>query len=236
MSRRLTSGLFIFAFSSVVGLYFAAEAHLAYPPPLRRAWSNALAVNLAFYWAWGAVVPVVAALTRRFPPGSGVRLWNFGVHMAAASVLTVAGISLTVLVVCPAPTLAILASQIAAHFYSGLPAYSLIVCIVLLIDYQRRLDDRELRSARLQRQLAEARLDVLRRQLNPHFLFNALNSVSSLVYDEPSTADSMIQKIGEFLRLSLDQDRGPEIMLRHELDFVQRYLNIERLRFQNSKM
>jgi two-component system LytT family sensor kinase len=89
-----------------------------------------------------------------------------------------------------------------------------------------------LRGVRLEHQLAEARLDALRMQLNPHFLFNALNSVSSVMYTDPEGADTMIRKLGELLRLSVNETRTQEITLREELAFAQRYVDIERVRFE----
>lgn len=233
MSHRLRSGLLIFALSTVAGLYFAAQAHLADPSPVRKAWWGALGVNLAYYWGWGAAVPVIAAISRRFPLGSGQRLWNFGTHLATAAMLTAGEITMTVLLVCPAPTPRIVTSKIGANFYSGFPTYWLILFVLLTLDYHGKYQDRKLQAARLERQLAEAALNALRTQLSPHFLFNALNSVSSLMYADAAAADTMIRKLGELLRLSLDRTRGPEIRLREELDFVQRYLDIERLRFED---
>jgi two-component system LytT family sensor kinase len=233
VSRRLRSGLLVFVLSTVAGLYFAAQAHLADPSPVRKGWWGALGVNLAYYWGWGATVPVISVISRRFPLGSGRRLWNFGAHLATAAMLTAAEITLTVLLVCPAPTLRIVTTKIGANFYSGFPTYWLILFVLLTLDYHGKYQDRELRAARLERQLAEAGLNALRTQLNPHFLFNALNSVSSLMYADAAAADTMIRKLGELLRLSLDRTRGPEIPLREELDFVQRYLDIERLRFED---
>jgi two-component system, LytTR family, sensor kinase len=229
--RNARSGLLVFALSTAAGLYFAAEAHLADPSPVRKGWLGALVVNFAYYWAWGAAVPIVAFLCRHFPIGSDRRLWNLGAHAAAAVLLTAGAIAITVLVICPAPTFGMVGARIATNFYSGFLTYWLILFVLLTLERHRRSQGRELQAARLERQLAEARLQALRSQLNPHFLFNALNSVSSLVYDDAETADIMIQKLGELLRLSLDRARGPEIRLSEELTFVQSYLDIERLRF-----
>jgi two-component system LytT family sensor kinase len=117
------------------------------------------------------------------------------------------------------------------NFHSSLQMYWLILVVLVALDYQRELKDRELRAIQLQGRLTAARLDALRMQLNPHFLFNALNSISSLMYVDADAADTMIRKLGELLKLSLDQRRGDEISLREELDFLQHYLDIERLRF-----
>jgi two-component system LytT family sensor kinase len=234
MPRRLRSGLIVFAISTIIGLYFATEARLFDPAPVRKDWWGALGVNLAYYWAWGAAVPLVAALSRRFPlVASGRRLLNFGALVATGTVVTVAVITLTVFIVCPAPTLRIVTFRVTANFYSGFLIYWLILFVVLSLDYHRRYQNRELRAARLEQLLSEARLNALRMQLNPHFLFNSLNSVSSLMYVDTAAADTMIRKLGELLRLSLDRTRGPEVRLQQEVEFVERYLDIEHVRFED---
>jgi two-component system, LytTR family, sensor kinase len=123
--------------------------------------------------------------------------------------------------------------QPLSDIYSSFPTYWLILLVVLTLDYQGKYRDRELTAERLERQLAEARLDALRNQLNPHFLFNALNSVSSLMYVDAAAADTMIRKLGDLLRVSLNRGRGADIRLRDELNFVQGYLEIERLRVED---
>jgi len=87
-------------------------------------------------------------------------------------------------------------------------------------------------AARLEAQLAEARLDALRRQLDPHFLFNTLNAVSSLVERDPRGVRRMIARLSDLLRHSIEGSNEPEIPLERELDLLQRYVDIMQVRFQ----
>jgi two-component system LytT family sensor kinase len=87
------------------------------------------------------------------------------------------------------------------------------------------------KTARLQMQLADARLDALRMQLNPHFLFNTLHAVSALVERDPKGVRRMIARLSELLRTTLETQE-PEVTLAHEIAFLQRYLDIMRIRFQ----
>lgn len=89
-------------------------------------------------------------------------------------------------------------------------------------------------KARLSAQLAEARLAALRTQLDPHFLFNTLNAISALVERDPRGVRRMIARLSELLRHSLDDAPSPETPLRHELDFIGRYLEIMQIRFQGA--
>jgi LytS/YehU family sensor histidine kinase len=98
--------------------------------------------------------------------------------------------------------------------------------------YSLRYRERREHAARLQAQLAETRLDALRRQLDPHFLFNTLNAISSLVERDPRGARRMISRLSDLLRFSLDGADKPEIALRDELAMLDRYLDIVRVRFQ----
>lgn len=105
--------------------------------------------------------------------------------------------------------------------------------------YFLRLREREARAAhlearadRLQRQLTEARLQALRMQLNPHFLFNTLHAVSTLVGEDPQGVRRMIARLSELLRYVLEEAGRPEVPLRQELQFLRTYLEIMRIRFQ----
>ena len=235
---RLVSGLFVAAASTAAGVYFATQLHFAYPPPVRKPWADALAINLVYYWAWGAAVPLVVALARRFPFEPGRRAGSVIVHLLAAAAVTVtqlAGAAFTLGLTgsTPAPGLSYVARGIATNFHSSFPTYFLILFAALTLDYQARYRERQLRAAQLESRLGEARLAALRLQLNPHVLFNTLNSISALMYTDVEAADAMMQKLGDLLRLSLEEGRGPEIPLREELALVERYLDIERVRFDD---
>ena len=80
--------------------------------------------------------------------------------------------------------------------------------------------------------LARARLDALRAQLQPHFLFNTLNTIAGLVHDEPDRADAMLTRLSELLRMTLDASQAHELPLSHELDFLERYLQLMHARFE----
>jgi two-component system, LytTR family, sensor kinase len=101
----------------------------------------------------------------------------------------------------------------------------------LLVVYMQRERDTAVHQATLQAELASARLQTLRLQLNPHFLFNALNSIASLVHSDAAKADAAIAALSSFLRASLSVRRGEETTLENELRLVDAYLEIELLRF-----
>jgi len=110
--------------------------------------------------------------------------------------------------------------------------YVMVVGVLLAIDLRRKLRAQELAGARLHADLAKAELDALRVQLHPHFLFNTLNAISMLVRKgEGETAVRMIAGLSDLLRLALATAGQQEVPLRQELDFLERYLCLQQIRF-----
>ncbi len=98
------------------------------------------------------------------------------------------------------------------------------------MDYHRRYRERELAASHLETELTQAQLEVLRMQLQPHFLFNTLHAISSLMHRDVELADRMIARLGELLRATLDHAGAAEVSLQSELDFIAPYLEIEQAR------
>jgi signal transduction histidine kinase len=112
-----------------------------------------------------------------------------------------------------------------------MPTFWGLVGVAHALQFYERSKRRERREAELESRLAEARLQALRMQLNPHFLFNTLNSIASLVHEDPTAAERMIEALSELLRLALHTADTQEVPLREELHFLDQYLLIERARF-----
>jgi two-component sensor histidine kinase len=113
-----------------------------------------------------------------------------------------------------------------------LPVFWGLVGVAHALRFYESSKMRERREAELEARLAQARLQALRMQLNPHFLFNTLNSIASLVHEQPQ-AEEMIEALSDLLRLTLNASDRQEVTLREELYFLDRYLFIERTRFGN---
>jgi len=98
--------------------------------------------------------------------------------------------------------------------------------------YYQRSRERERQASALATELVRTRLEVLRMQLNPHFLFNTLHTITALIHERPEDADRIVARLSELLRVSLEQTDTLEVPLRQELSFLDRYLEIEQTRFQ----
>lgn len=109
--------------------------------------------------------------------------------------------------------------------------FALFVATLELWRFWWQATERERREAELQRSLAEAQLTSLRLQLQPHFLFNALNTVSATMYDDPRRADTMLGELSELLRASLRSHRSDQVPLRDEVGIAERYVRLQRARF-----
>jgi two-component system, LytTR family, sensor kinase len=117
-------------------------------------------------------------------------------------------------------------------FLNALVIYLGVLAAGFARAYSLRFRARREQATQLQAQLAEAHLEALRRQLDPHFLFNTLNAVSSLVERDPRGVRRMISRLSELLRYSMEGARAAEIPLRRELDILDRYIEIMQVRFQ----
>src|SRR5262245_20559491 len=188
------------------------------------------------YWIlWAALAPVVFEITRRFPLRREVWLKNVLVHMAACLVLTV-GHRMIYLAICRMlyvdayrniPTLLDL---YRSDLFFNLPTGFMSYATFLLVGNVQTVS---LRASLLEAELAKAELQALKSQLQPHFLFNTLNSISALQLTNVEAANRMTARLGDFLRLTLEASGVNEVPLRREIEFLESYLEIERVRFQD---
>jgi two-component system, LytTR family, sensor kinase len=114
-----------------------------------------------------------------------------------------------------------------------LMVYSSVLGLSYALAYYRESQARAVKEAQLETRLVEARLRTLEAELQPHFLFNTLHAISSLVHTNPDSADRMISRLSDLLRITFDRSGSTRISLQEELEFLQKYLEIEQTRFQD---
>ena len=218
---------------TAIGLFFATQTHVdhAYSGhPLT--WGQSLSLALLQWYLWALLAPLVFFLSRRFPFERGRVGRALAVHGAAVVVLAVTKLAADSalaprIVGVPSATVPL------ATLHLNVLTYAAIVGASHAIDYYRRFREREVRAAHAEARLAEARLAVLRTQLQPHFLFNTLHAISSLVRVDPDAADAMIARLSDLLRVTLESGGADEVPLRREIDVLRRYVEIEEVRFQD---
>jgi signal transduction histidine kinase len=122
---------------------------------------------------------------------------------------------------------------VIANFTEAIGIYLLIALTGYAFSYYRRFREGQVRTLQLEAQLSHAQLQALKMQLHPHFLFNTLHSISALLHKDAEAARKMITRLGDFLRLTLENSGSQEVTLRQEMEFLSCYLEIERIRFQD---
>lgn len=129
--------------------------------------------------------------------------------------------------------LVLTAIYVAARLGSGIITYTAVVCVAFALTAQRRLREREVRSAQIEADLSRAQVQAIKMQVQPHFLFNALHAINVLITEDPAVATRMVTLLGDLLRHTLSRATVAEVSLREEIDLLSLYLAIEQVRFQD---
>jgi sensor histidine kinase YesM len=193
---------------------------------------------------YAVLTPIVFRLSRRFPANRAGLPRALGLHLSGALLLCIAWAGLGTLLRlgifyrASGFNLQKLLLEFLSWTFTTLPfgtgVYFALVGIEHALFYMTEARERAMQTARLEAQLAEARLGALRMQLNPHFLFNSLNAITVLVRDGDTTgASRMLELLSGVLRQVLRSEPGHETTLADELDFIGRYLEIEKIRFSD---
>ena len=198
-----------------------------------------LAVQLVRWYLWVALVPGVVAAARRLRPEPALgardvawrvaRLGIAGVVLAAVHAVLSSLFDQWLVGEVPARPYGF-GQRVLAMLLADLLVYAGLLAVYYAGDFYVRYRERELQASRLRARLAEARLALLQQRLQPHFLFNTLNAVSSLMREDVDAADEMLAALSELLRAALRDDDAREVPLRDELGFTGRYLDIMKLR------
>jgi signal transduction histidine kinase len=222
---------FIWGVWALVGLFFSSQIYFYFLSTEKR-----VSMPRALAWQMSAVIifalstPLVLRLARRYPLERGTWRRALLIHLLAGIIISAAWAAYHI----------VIDTYFGGHYnnlkLSSFPrlifvsldkellVYWIIVVISHAVDYYQRYREGELRAS-------QAQLQALKMQLHPHFLFNALHSISALVHTNPDAADKMIARLGDFLRLTLETSAAQEVPLRQEIEFLNCYLEIEHIRF-----
>ena len=225
---------------TVIGMLFATQFYIS-SSRLGRPVSWWYAVNYALFdWYVFALLSLpVVAISKRFPVDRATWQVAIFLHLLGSAIFSFCFIVLRAWVAQvqgwftgqPAEFLDAFQLLLVKSFHFNLLIYWVILTVGHAFNYYREVQERELRTSELERHLAQARLQALQMQLNPHFLFNTLHAISALMHKDVEAADRMIARLSDLLRYALESTDAQEVSLRQELAFLERYLEIEQTRF-----
>jgi two-component sensor histidine kinase len=235
--RRARSWLALSIGGALLVLFFGSQAFVAQSRyEVDAPWLETFSVAFTCVVFWlGAAVGVVR-LERRYP----ISLGSLPVHVVAAVVLSALEV-----VICAFAFWAMwsrspgqlpstnLPRLFAADLHTNLIMYVVVLGLSRVFELRRVAEERALRAARLETELARARLEALETQLQPHFLFNTLSTISVLMRHDVDAAESTLVSLSELLRSALNNAGRHEVSLREELELTQCYLSIEQTRFRD---
>lgn len=241
--------LLLLAVASVLGFFEALGSYAsAYQGGVHYlGWKMALSWDLTKWNLWALLAPLIIWLSRLFPVNCDnhlrrgpayilvvtcIAITHFLLHNLLHSFIVYGTDGFTAFLANFSPFLAERYYVFISDFVVGILICGLILMGSNAHDYYRQMQSGETRAAQLEAQLAQAQLQALKMQLQPHFLFNALHSVSAHLRDT-KVARTMLARIGDFLRMTLDNAGAQEITLKQELDFLRCYLDIEQTRFRD---
>jgi two-component system, LytTR family, sensor kinase len=204
-------------------------------------WQTPFATELAGWLPWALVTPLVIRLARGYPMFRGLSIRSVAVHVAAFTTISVAAEAWSAL-------LQVLFNPwgrqhwpifmeawrrtLLDQLVTFLIAYALTLTVIYVLDARESMARQMTETARLNEELSKAQLAALRRQIEPHFMYNALNSIAGLVRDRRNEAAvSMIVGLSEFLRRASEDSHRSQVSLLEEVEYLQRYLEIQKVRF-----
>jgi two-component system, LytTR family, sensor kinase len=237
----------VFGVATALGLFSFLQAYrltlINMKPGMSIEAGKLLVLNLALWYVPALLMPAVVAAARRFPFDTGQTLRAIAAHacgaltFAAANFVLLTGVRFLLWTDGGKWSGATWSQYFQRRIFEqldwSLMVYGVIVGVSHAIAYYHESQERKLKAAQLETRLVEARLKTLEAELHPHFLFNTLHAISTLVHRDPENADRMISRLSDLLRITFDRSGEPKVSLKEETEFLQKYLDIEQTRFQD---
>jgi two-component system LytT family sensor kinase len=245
--RRWSRWSILFVSFTLIGLLFAGRNIVAFISRGRSIdWGPGVLFEIIYWYLWALFTPLIFWYAGRFPierrnwPRRAAALVIFGLIVAPVQVSLEIAINLTLAAKVfhmpaaeLAQRLALIDRIILVESFTGFLTYAVIVGVSYAFDFYQKYRERDVRASELKSQLARAELQNLKMQLHPHFLFNTLNTISVLMVKDTRAANRMLVHLSDLLRSTLETVGTHEVTLKQELEFLERYLEIERTRFQD---
>ena len=240
LQKRRTRVALIWGIWTIVALFFSTQVYMMYysgnqPIP----YAKAFFVQASACYLWALATPLVLWIARnhRIDRNNWKKkiLMHVGLSVLLSSTLIV--IHFVIYMIIVGRVNRITPYWAFDYLYPNLDRWLLVYWFIFLMshasNYYKSYREGELKASELRTQLAQSQLEALKMQVHPHFLFNTLHSISALLSKDTESARKMITRLGDFLRLTLESGGSNEVTLQQELEFLNGYLEIERIRFQD---
>jgi len=240
LSKRWVRYGLIWGIWTIVALFFSTQVYLMYyaeKQPIRYA--EGFVVQATVCYLWALATPLILWLSRRFRIDRSNWLRMFALHIlfSVALVSSLLAFHFVIYMFLVGHPSNITLFRTFNFTYYNLDRWLLVYWFILLMshafNYYHSYRKGELKASQLHTQLVQSQLEALKMQVHPHFLFNTLHSISALLSRDTDGARKMITRLGDFLRLTLENSGSMEVTLQQEIEFLHGYLEIERIRFQD---
>ena len=210
------------------------------PAGHKLTWPQSLRRSMIMWTVWAILTPLIIQVDRWLPISEESPFKRVALHIPLSLFFTtlmqlLMSYAVTVIVK-SGPELSIDSFHLSfgnGVFQSNVLIYWVVLFAYITFRYHKHLKEQEIRAAELSRLASESRLETLRAQLHPHFLFNALNTISAHVERNPQTSRRMLEELEGVLRLSLEHSEDQEVPLAREISLVEHYLEIQKTRFED---
>lgn len=232
----------IWAIWTFIGIVFTLQGYfMSYRTERPMPFSEAAYIQMTWAYLFALATPLVLFAAAKLPLERNNWVRNALLHIPISIVLSVIATALGRVLIWlrygyPAGrplTFESITRFVVSNFSEGIGIYLLIALFSYAFRYYWQYREGQLRTLQLEAQLSQAQLEALKMQLHPHFLFNTLHSISALLRKDTEAARRMITRLGDFLRLTLENSGAQEVSLQQEMEFLRCYLEIERIRFQD---
>ena len=241
MNKTFKKIFIVWAGATLISLFFVAQAYFYIVTVDKKIdIPGNLVYELTYYYTWAILLLLIIPLARKFKPEKKSLLKNLPLHFVLAIVFALLHRSISfiayLLLIEPGRLIGGIPiwtnPKILGGSFNSFLNYWIILGMYYGITYYQQFRDEKVRSAQLETELANSQLQALKMQLQPHFLFNTLHAVSSLMDESVQKARQTLTLLSNLLRLSLDNIGKQFATLKEELDFVKSYLEIEKTRYQ----
>ncbi len=233
----------VIGLATVIALIFVVQSYLADSGPAGSfLWKQQITQSLTIWYLWAAFFPLILAIAGKFPFDPGARAKHLVVYLLAGAGIAALHAAIQSLfldwlflkVHDRVPLERVLDARFIPNWFWRFFLYHTILAICLALEFYRRARETEIQSAQVENGILRAQIESIKMQVDPDFLFESLNRVSKLIHTDLDDADALIARLGDFLRINLDNAETFDVSLRQEIQFLQCYLDIENIMRRNT--